>query len=257
MTNFPSKVVTMRLKRAHLEAFGSAMVGLVLSGIVASVFALHASAIGVVAGSGFGLGWWISVTQHRYSVNQKTFFMEVDFYQQILALFKHHPKILFAFTESQHLAVGEFLTDVTNWIADLREGRPLGHSARHFLDRHPHFVVGNLVQLMVAVELFGTQDYGLSLDIIQDDLEEWIEDTVLVKQQERQQRNRIAILCLFALIIAYFSQSMLSSSGLSGSASLTQGAMVIFLVMIQGTLAATQAILAMRWIEPSEEVWRS
>jgi hypothetical protein len=80
---------------------------------------------------------------------------------------------------------------------------------------------------------------------------------VLVKQQERQQRNRIAILCLFALIIAYFSQSMLASSGLGGSAALTQGAMVIFFVMIQGTLAASQAILAMRWIEPSEEVWRS
>ncbi len=247
----------MPLKRAPLEALGSALVGLGLSGAVASLFELNALAIGLVAGSGFGLGGWIFITQRRYNVNQKTFFMEVDFYQQILALFKHHPKILYAFTESEHLATGAFLTDVTAWIADLREGRSLGHSARHFLDRHPHFVVGNLVQLMVAVEWFGTQDYGFSLDIIQDDLEEWIEDTVLVKQQERQQRNRIAILCLFSLIIAYFSQGMLSSSGLTGRASLTQGAMVIFLMMIQGTLAATQAILAMRWIEPSEEVWRS
>lgn len=183
--------------------------------------------------------------------------MEVDFYQQVLALFKHHPKILMAFTESQHLAQGAFAQDLHGWIDDLREGRSLGQSARTFLEHHPHFVVGNLIQLMVAVELHGTRDYGLSLDIIQDDLEEWIEDTVLVKQQERQQRNRIAILCGFSLIIAYISQGMLASSGLGDATAVTQGAMVIFLGMIQATLAASQAILAHRWIEPSEEVWRS
>jgi hypothetical protein len=110
---------------------------------------------------------------------------------------------------------------------------------------------------MVAVELYGTLDYGASLDIIQDDLEEWIEDTVMIKQQERQQRNRIAILCVFSLVIAYFSQGMLDSSGIGEDQALTSSAMVVFFLMIQATLAATQWILALPWVEPTEEVWRS
>lgn len=247
----------MRRKRPWVESFVSGCLGGLGFGWIAALFHVSMTAIGGVACGGFALGWWFWVTQRRYGRNQRTFFMEVDFYQQVLALFKHHPKILMAFSESEHLTNGSFSDDLQVWIEDLREGRPLGKSARVFLERHPHFVVGNLIQLMVAVELHGTKDYGLSLDIIQDDLEEWIEDTVLVKQQERQQRNRIAILCLFSLVIAYVSQGMLSSSGLTGSQSMTQGAMVIFLGMIQATLAASQAILAMRWIEPSEEVWRS
>lgn len=224
---------------------------------VAWMFDLPNAAILGLGISGSVLGWWIVKTQQSFLHHQSTFFMEVDFYQQVLALFKHHPKILYAFRESEHLIGAEFAQHVTSWIDDLWEGRPLGASARRFLDQHPHFVVGNLIQLMVAVELYGTLDYGASLDIIQDDLEEWIEDTVMIKQQERQQRNRIAILCVFSLVIAYFSQSMLASSGVGEQQSLTSGAMVVFFLMIQATLAATQWILALPWVEPTEEVWRS
>jgi hypothetical protein len=246
----------MRRKRPWVESFISGAIGALGFGWIAALFYLTISAIISVACGGFVLGWWFRISQRRYEKYRHSFFMEVDFYQQVLALFKHHPKILMAFSESVRMTSGSFSEDLQRWIEDLQEGRSLGTSARIFLDRHPHFVVGNLVQLMVAVELHGTKDYGLSLEIIQDDLEEWIEDTVLVKQQERQQRNRIAILCLFSLIIAYISQGMLSSSRLTGNESMTQVAMMIFLGMIQATLAASQAILAMQWIEPSEEVWR-
>lgn len=247
----------MRRNRLSWPFIGAALTSAVIFAGIALFFNLPAIAVVGIAISGGGLGWWILLTQQRTQHHQQSFFMEVDFYQQVLALFKHHPKILYAFTESRHLVGGEFAQQLELWIDDLREGRALGVSARRFLDQHPHFVVGNLIQLMVAVELFGTVDYGVSLDIIQDDLEEWIEDTVLVKQQERQQRNRIAILCVFSLIIAYFSQSMLASSGVDPQQALTSGAMVVFLAMVQTTLGATQWILSLPWVESSEEVWRS
>lgn len=247
----------MRSNKLLWPLIGSVLTGSAIFAGIALFFNIPGVAVMGVALSGGGLGWWILLTQQRTQYRQQCFFMEVDFYQQVLALFKHHPKIMYAFTESRHLVNGEFALQLELWIDDLREGRPLGASARRFLDHHPHFVVGNLIQLMVAVELYGTLDYGASLDIIQDDLEEWIEDTVLIKQQERQQRNRIAILCVFSLIIAYFSQSMLASSGVDSQQALTSGALVVFIAMIQATLGATQWILSLPWVESSEEVWRS
>ena len=247
----------MRAKAQRWAISGMAVVSAATFAGIAMLFNLPMVVILGISVSGAVLGWWFTLTQVRYKQYQASFFMEVDFYQQVLALFKHHPKILYAFNESEHLVQGVFAQHIDQWIDDLREGRPLGLSARRFLDHHPHFVVGNLVQLMVAVELYGTLDYGTSLDIIQDDLEEWVEDTVLIKQQERQQRNRIAILCVFSLIIAYFSQSMLVSSGIGNQQAFTHGAMLVFILMIQGTLAATQWILALPWVEVTEEVWRS
>lgn len=205
----------------------------------------------------FGLGWWVSITQERYNRQEREFYMMVDFFQQVLGLFKHHPKIYFSFTESQDLISGSLADRIAQWVKDLEAGKALNDSAEVFLKSYPHFVIGNLVHLMVAVELFGTHDYGLSLDIIQDDIEDWAEDTLMFKQMEKQQRNRILLLSLFAWIIAVFSQSMLKKTGLNAQLALTDMALLIFLLMIQITIAIVQHFLAKRWIESSEEIWKA
>lgn len=207
--------------------------------------------------SAFGLGIWFSITEITYKRQETDFYMMIDFFQQVLALFKHHPKIYFSFTESQDLIKGHLKDSVKTWINDLEQGKDLNHSAMTFLKSYPHFVTGNLVHLMVAVELFGTHDYGLSLDIIQDDIEEWAEDTLLFKQMEKQQRNRIILLSLFALMIAYFSQSMLKKTGLQAQMSLTDTALLVFILMIQITIAVVQNLLSQRWIEDREEIWKT
>lgn len=206
--------------------------------------------------SAFGLGVWFSITEKMYKRQETDFYMMIDFFQQVLALFKHHPKIYFSFTESQDLIKGHLKESVLTWINDLEQGKDLNHSALFFLKSYPHFVIGNLIHLMVAVELFGTHDYGLSLDIIQDDIEEWAEDTLLFKQMEKQQRNRIILLSLFALMIAYFSQSMLKKTGLQAQMNLTDMALLVFLLMIQITVAVVQNLLSKRWIEDREEIWK-
>lgn len=210
----------------------------------------------VVLGA-FSLGLWISITEQKTKQQETEFYMMIDFFQQVLALFKHHPKLYFSFTESQNLISGKLAASVDQWVHDLKQGKTLNDSASVFLQSYPHFVIGNLIHLMVAVELFGTQDYGLSLDIIQDDIEEWTEDTMMYKQMEKQQRNRIVLLSLFALIIAYFSQSMLMKTGLSTQVDLTDNALLIFMLMIQITLAMVQNLLSKRWIESSEEIWKA
>ncbi len=211
----------------------------------------------IVLMGGIALGLWTSITQQKMQTRETEFYMMIDFFQQVLALFKHHPKIYFSFTESQNLISGQLSKSVQQWVDDLEQGKSLNESASVFLQSYPHFVIGNLIHLMVAVELFGTSDYGLSLDIIQDDIEEWAEDTVMYKQMEKQQRNRIVLLSVFALIIAYFSQGMLTKTGLVAQMNLTDMALLIFILMIQITLALVQNLLSKPWIESSEEIWKA
>jgi len=225
--------------------------------LLGSLLRLSPFSLLIVVLGAFGLGLWVSITEQKTKQQEIDFYMMIDFFQQVLALFKHHPKLYFSFTESQNLISGKLATSVEHWVQDLEQGRTLNDSATVFLQAYPHFVIGNLIHLMVAVELFGTQDYGLSLDIIQDDIEEWAEDTMMYKQMEKQQRNRIVLLSLFALIIAYFSQSMLMKTGLSTQVSLTDTALLIFMLMIQITLAMVQNLLSKRWIESSEEIWKA
>ncbi|NTW96807.1 MAG: hypothetical protein HGB31_09345 [Erysipelotrichaceae bacterium] len=234
-------------------SFGCAFIFYGLS----SLLGLDSIYLFIVTSGAFGLGIWISITEAKTKKHEEEFYMMIDFFQQVLALFKHHPKIYFSFTESINLTKGELKEALEKWIEDLQEGRPLNDSARCFLNAYPHFVIGNLIHLMVAVELFGTHDYGLSLDIIQDDIEEWAEDTILYKQMEKQQRNRIVLLSLFSLIIAYFSQSMLKKTGLQTQMELTNVSLLIFLMMIEITIGVVQQLLSNQWIERSEEIWRT
>lgn len=225
--------------------------------VLAKMLRLSPINLMIVVLSAFALGMWVSITEQKTKSQETEFYMMIDFFQQVLALFKHHPKLYFSFTESQNLISGKLADSVNQWVSDLEQGKNLNDSATIFLQTYPHFVIGNLIHLMVAVELFGTQDYGLSLDIIQDDIEEWAEDTMMYKQMEKQQRNRIVLLSLFALIIAYFSQSMLMKTGLSTQMDLTDTALLIFMLMIQITLAMVQNLLSKRWIESSEEIWKA
>lgn len=222
-----------------------------------SLLGLGSAYLLIVSLGALVLGLWISLTETKTKKQEEEFYMMVDFFQQVLALFKHHPKLYFSFTESINLTKGNLKKAIDIWVDDLQQGKSLNDSARCFLNSYPHFVIGNLIHLMVAVELFGTHDYGLSLDIIQDDIEEWAEDTILYKQMEKQQRNRIVLLSFFSLIIAYFSQSMLQKTGLQTQMALTNLALLIFLVMIEITIAVVQHLLSAQWIERSEEIWRT
>ncbi len=224
---------------------------------LARLLGLGAWKLVIVVISAFCLGIWIAYSETINTKQEKNFYMMIDFFQQVLSLFKHHPKIYFSFTESKNLIKGDLDCAIQVWIDDLEQGKALNDSANIFLKSYPHFVIGNLIHLMVAVELFGTLDYGMSLDIIQDDIEEWAEDTMLYKQMEKQQRNRIVLLSLFSLIIAYFSQSMLIKTGLKTQMELTDLALLIFILMIQITLAVVQGLLSKQWIESNEEIWKA
>ena len=108
---------------------------------------------------------------------------------------------------------------------------------------------------MVFVEEYGSTDYAEGLEMIQDDIDEWIEDTYAFKQQQLELRNRIVILSLMALLIAFISKQMLFQTQMMQQAELYQFTMFLFLLSLIITLLVAQRIYCTPWIEKGEELW--
>ena len=186
---------------------------------------------------------------------ERDFFMLTSFLQQTIAVFKSHPKIYAALSECLTLTDGDLKRSIIQWMNDIEAGSPLKESSITFLKKVPHFISGNLVNLMVFVEEYGSTDYAEGLEMIQDDIDDWIEDTYAFKQQQLELRNRIVILSLMALLIAFISKQMLFQTQMMQQVELYQFTMFLFLLSLIITLLVAQRIYCTPWIEKGEELW--
>jgi hypothetical protein len=215
---------------------------------------LHFSAILLICG--FVLTPFFIHYQIQWHTHEQAFFVLTDFLQQVIASFKQHPKIYASLLECVDVTQGKLKSDVEKWLKALQLGaKPKAH-AEVFLAEQSHFIIGNLVHLMLAVEQFGTFNYGEGLEIIQDDIEDWIEDTYLYKHSINSTRNRIQILCLFSLVIAYVSHSMLFKTEMIEALDFYYVSLFMFLLLNLVTLFLSQRLISKPWIDQSELIWR-
>lgn len=206
--------------------------------------------------SGFVLTPFFVHYQMQWLVHEQAFFVLTDFLQQVVASFKQHPKIYASLKECVDVTQGDLRTDVESWLTALEQGAQPKDHAELFLSHQAHFIIGNLVHLMLAVEQFGTFNYGEGLEIIQDDIEDWIEDTYLFKHSIHSTRNRIQILCLFSLVIAYISHSMLFKTDIIDALDFYYLSLFLFLGLILITLFLSQRLIAKPWMDRSELIWK-
>jgi hypothetical protein len=108
---------------------------------------------------------------------------------------------------------------------------------------------------MLAVENYGTFNYIEGLEIIQDDIEDWIEDTTLFKFEQIRTRNRIQVLALFACGIAWMSHNMLFRTEMIETLNFYYFSLFVFLVLILLTLFFSQKLVSVPWIERNEKLW--
>lgn len=194
--------------------------------------------------------------QTQWHQHERAFFGLTDFLQQLIATFKQHPKIYSSLSECVDVTEGSLKESVEAWMVSLSAGlKPMEH-AQVFLGAHPHFIIGNLVHLMLAVEQFGTFNYAEGLEIIQDDIEDWIEDTYSFKHHLNATKNRIQLLSVFSLIIAYVSHSMLFQTDMIEALDFYYLSLFIFLVLILITLYTAQRLIARPWMDESELIWK-
>jgi hypothetical protein len=196
---------------------------------------------------------WHAIYRHE----EYRFFQLTSFLQQFLAVFKIHPKIYRALQECRAPLDGRLAHDLDEWIANLDAGCSQQASVEPFLQNQPHFIVGNLVRLMMFAEEFGGERHFEGLEMIQDDIEDWIDDTITMKKSQRGLRNRILMLCGLAMLIAMMSQNMLLRTGLEINEPFRETTVFLFLMSIQLTILMAQKLVSVPWISNEEKLWRS
>lgn len=210
----------------------------------------------VLGGLALALTPWFIAHQLAWIHEEREFFMLTDFLQQLVATFKQHPKIYASLVECADITQGRLATDVKTWTDALEDGGFPKEHARRFIEAWPHFIVGNLVHLMLAVENFGTFNYGEGLEIIQDDIEDWIEDTYRFKQSQAATRNRIQLLTLASLVIAWMSHNMLGQTSMIDGLAFYHFSIFAFLAMDLLTFYFAQKSISAPWLENQEMIWK-
>jgi hypothetical protein len=243
----------MNVVSYYLWHFG-ALIAVVCFGMM---FDLQASYILILGIAAF-LQVPAALTWHAiYRHEEYRFFQLTSFLQQFLAVFKIHPKIYKALMECREPIDGALGKDLDAWLANLDAGCSQESSVEPFLKNHPHFIVGNLVRLMMFAEEFGGNRHLEGLEMIQDDIEDWIDDTITMKKNQRSLRNKILMLCGLAMVIAMMSQNMLLRTGLEINEPFRETTVFLFLMSIQLTVLFAQKLVSVPWISDEEKLWRS
>lgn len=190
----------------------------------------------------------------RWLNEEKEFYQLTDFLQQFLVSFKQHPKIYASLKECLSNTEGELNRQVTLWIQNIENGGYPKNGAQGFIHYQSHFIVSNLIYLMLAVENYGTFNYVEGLEIIQNDIEDWIEDTTLFKNEQNHVKNRIQILALFACGIAWMSHNMLFQTELIETMDFYYFSLFVFMVLILLTFFFSFKLISVPWIERSEQL---
>jgi len=193
--------------------------------------------------------------QLRWKNEENDFYQLTDFLQQFLASFKQHPKIYASLIECKDHTDGVLNESINTWINGLEKGGFPKQYAEVFIQSQSHFIISNLVHLMLAVENYGTFNYFEGLEIIQDDIEDWIEDTTLFKLEQIRTRNRIQVLSIFACGIAWMSHNMLFRTEMIETMDFYYFSLFVFLILILLTLFFSQKLVSVPWIERSEKLW--
>lgn len=194
--------------------------------------------------------------QLKWNSEEKDFYQLTDFLQQFLASFKQHPKIYAALIECKDNTDGLLNVQLNQWVKGIEMGGYPKQYAEEFIHAQSHFIVSNLIHLMLAVENYGTFNYFEGLEIIQDDIEDWIEDTSFFKFEQINTKNRIQILTFFACGIAWMSHNMLFKTEMIQTMDFYYFSLFIFLLLILLTLLFSQKIISVPWVERSEKLWK-
>lgn len=190
-----------------------------------------------------------------HSYQERLFNDFTMFLQNFIALFKLNPKTYSILCECEKIAEGEMKGILESMILCLQEGGNIKASMQILVKQKPHFIVYNLTSLVETIEIHGGNQFLDGLDLIQDDIDDWIEDTYTFKRMQISTKDRMLSLCALSLIIAFFAKNMLSEIQFDTEGSLYQIAILIFFSSILVTLVMAHKTISESWIEKEECIW--
>lgn len=139
------------------------------------------------------------------------FFSQITtFLQHFLAHYKLHRQSYHALIDVKHIMGQEYINHIDEAIAKLDVDASY-HPLSFVYNVCPHFIVLNIMSWIQHVEEHGMDQSHEILDMLENDIDDWIEDSTLYIKKIHETKNKILILVGLALIIALFNQHMLSS----------------------------------------------
>lgn len=198
----------------------------------------------------FILLWMATHRYHEHQFNDLTMLL-----QHMIALFKNSPKLYQTLKESRQYVSQQLRSEIDECMKILEESGDVHASLAYFLNLHPHFIVSNLFHLIETVELEGGELYDDGLDMIQEDIDDWIEDTYLFKQSQMKMKNRMLALSAMSLLIAFFAKNMMIEIQFDATSTLYQIAIFMFMVALLITITLAHQPLNQTWIDSSECIW--
>lgn len=188
---------------------------------------------------------------HAYQ--EKLFNSFTMFLQTFIAVFKITPKTYPALCECEKICEGEILDLIQSMKAVLMEAGTI-ESAMHMLcEYQPHFIVHNLATLILTIENHGGS-YCDGLDLIQDDIDDWIEDIYSYKKKQTSTKNKMMGLCLLSTGIAFLSKNMLNGIPFDSQHEIYQIFILLFLLCLLFTVFMAHRIFSQSWFEKEEKL---
>lgn len=188
-----------------------------------------------------------------HSYQERVFSNFTMFLQTFLAVFKINPKTYPTLEECEKVCEGEVLEIISDMKEQLAIEGSLENAMQILIHYQPHFIVHNLVSMVLTIENHGGF-YSEGLDLIQDDIDDWIEDIYTFKKKQTSIRNKMMGLCLMSVVIAFMAKNMLKEIPFDTTSDLYQLAVFFYLASLFFTLFMAHRVYAKSWFEKEEQL---
>jgi len=230
----------------------SSIVSIIILALVAFTFDLPMILVLTLCILGIGTIPFVFLWLAQFQYYAFEFEQLTTFLQHFIAHFKSEGKVLIALEESSKFVNGEVLKIVQKSIDQLLNHGDVEASFNVITQRYPHFIVKNIQIWIAAAEMFGVLQSKDALELLEDDIDDWIEDTMLMIQNKMQTKNKIILLSGFAIVIALFNQFMLSGFLDVGTNQIYHYSIFTLLVIVMFTILMAIRLMSKRWIDQGE-----
>src|SRR5690554_355222 len=198
----------------------------------------------------------ITLWQLLYRFHANDFEQITSFLQHFLAHFKSDNKVLLALVECREYVEEEMGDLLECAIKELEISGDAEKAFEIISSKYPHFIVYNIQTWITSAELYGVDDCKEAIELLEDDIDDWIEDTHLYIMSLNQMKNKIVTLSALSLIIALFNQMMLKTFMDLSQADVYHNVIFIFLLIILFTIMMGYRFLKDSWISKGECLWK-
>jgi len=192
------------------------------------------------------------IWQAQFQFHALEFEQITTFLQHFIAYFKSSEKVLLSLGESAVYVEGELKKIVEDAIEHLKNTGDTNGSFDLITSRYPHFIVSNCQIWVATAEQFGFDQSKEAIELLEDDIDDWIEDTMLFIRNRLLMKNRILLMCGMSAVIALFNQNLLNSFLDLHSVSIYHHVITLFLMSLHFTILMAFRLIKGRWIAKGE-----